>query len=446
MSSPPSTPADDNLADDTEPERDSLRKGTILRGSSALSASVLVVAVGGALFWAIAARVASSEDVGRVAALSSTMAFLVYLTALGLVPVVARYGSGNARAERVVYNRASLVAIAASATGAVIISIVGSAADVEILQPVESVIGTFAFAIVAASSAFTVLVEIHLLSQGRYRWIVGRAILAAVVSVALVARGPVEGNPLALFLAGPGVAAASGLIVWTLSEGRHVDRFAIRPVPDDVQTILRYLSVSWTGSLVSKAAPTALPLVVALSVSSDANASFFVAWNIALVIFVIIQNLGTTLLADGGRTSTLEGQTRHALLLGIGVATLMVIVTQFGSPLVERVYGTSYADSVDVLRVLVLAAVPLVFYAVAFAVAQVRHLSRAMLGLPLVLTTSVYLPLLVPGNVTVMSAAVVWVVGVTIAGAAGIAILVVVTSRSFTPSGKLAPARSIPEG
>lgn len=445
MSPPPSTPADD-LADDTEPARNSLRKGTVLRGSSALSASVLMVAVGGALFWAIAARVASSEDVGRVAALSSTMAFLVYLAALGLVPVVARYGSGNSRAERVVYNRASLVAITASTTGAVIISIVGAAADVETLQPVESAIGTFAFAVVAAGSAFTVLVEIHLLSQGRYRWIVGRAVLAAVVSVALVALGPIDGNPLALFLAGPGVAAASGLIVWTLSEGRHVDRFAIRPVPDDVQTIVRYLSVSWTGSLVSKASPTALPLVVALSVSSDANASFFIAWNIALVMFVIIQNLGTTLLADGGRTSALEGQTRHALLLGIGVATLMVIVTQFGAPLVERVYGPSYADSVDVLRVLVLAALPLVFYAVAIAVAQVRHLARAMIGLPLVLTTSLYLPLLVTGNITVMSAAVVWVVGVTIAGAAGIAILVALSSQSFTQSGKLASVRSICEG
>jgi O-antigen/teichoic acid export membrane protein len=429
----------------TVPGEPARQPSTIVRGSSALSASLLVVAAGGALFWAIAARVTASVNVGQVAALSSAVAFLVYVTAFGLVPMVARYGGGTDRSERVVHNRALLAALVSSAFGAVVLSAVSRAADIETFELVQTLPGAVAFVLVAAGASTTVLVEIRLLSQRRYRWIIGRSASTAIISVVAVTLGPVEAHPLALFLAGSGVMAVSGPMVWWLSDRHDRDRWAFGPAPDDAAMILRYLSVSWTGSLVGRGAPTLLPLVVALQVSSEDNARFFVAWNIALIMFLVVQNVGTTLLTDGGRTSALERQTQFSLVLCFGLAASMTLVAQIGAPLVEIVYGADYGVSVDVLRMLSLSAVPLAFYTVSNAVAQIRHMSGVILGLPLMLMAGVYLPVVLMDPFTILDAPVAWLVGSVLSGVAGYVLLVALRDRPFVPIARLGSAPPISE-
>lgn len=420
-----------------------MRQGAIFKGSSALSTSLLVVAAGGALFWAVAARVTSSDEVGRVAALSSVIAFLVFLTALGLVPMVARYGAGNERSERVVHNLALAFASATGALLAAVFALVTWAMGLDQFQPAQSTLGVVAMVAIAAGASFTVIVEIRLLSQGRYGWIIGRSTGTAILSVGLVLALPAGSAPLALFVIGSGVAAASGPVVWLLAERRAGDRFAVGPLPDNLAQILRYLAVSWAGTVVGKVAGVALPLVVALQVSADDNARFFVAWNIALVVFVLVQSVGTALLADGGRSSALAGQTRHSLFIGLVLATVLVVAAEVGAPLVGRVYGSDYAAAADVLRILVLAAFPLVVFATANAVAQVRHMSRAILALPLLLTAGVYLPIAFgAGSLTVTSAAVAWVAGAAVAGLASVAVLVGVRDRPFVAVPRVATVDS----
>lgn len=435
-SEPPDVSAAETVPGDT-----ARHPSTIFRGSSALSASLLIVAAGGALFWVIAARVTTSENVGQVAALSSAVAFLVYLTALGLVPMIARYGGGAERSERVIHNRALLAAVASSALGAFLVSAISRVADIETFQLVQTPPGAVAFVLVAAGASTTVLVEIRLLSQRRYRWIIGRSVLTATTSVVAVALGPVEAHPLALFIAGSGVVAASGPIVWWLSDRHDPHRWAFGPAPEDAAAILRYLSVSWTGSLVGRGAPTLLPLVVALQVSSEDNARFFVAWNIALIMFLVVQNVGTTLLTDGGRTLALERQTQISLILCFGLAASMTLVAQIGAPLVEIVYGADYGISVDVLRVLSLSAVPLAFYTVANAVAQIRHMSGVIIGLPLLLMAGVYLPVILMDPFTILDAPVAWLVGSVLSGVAGYVLLLALRDRPFVP---IARRRSAP--
>ncbi len=421
-----------------------LRDGAIFRGSSALSTSLLVVAAGGAVFWAIAARVTTSDNVGRVAALSSVVAFLVFLTALGLVPTVARYGSELDRSSRVVHNLALLAASVSGAAFAALFAVITWAMGLDQFLPVHSPVGVVVIALIAAGAAFTVIVEIRLLSQHRYGWIIGRAAAASILSVALVALAPVDDAPLRLFSIGSGLSAASGPAIWLLAERRQRDRFVLRPIPEDRHAMIRYLAVSWAGTVVGKVAGVALPLVVALSVSSDDNARFFVAWSIALVVFVLVQSVGTALLADGGRTSSLAGQTGHSVLIGTALAAVLVVGAEFGAPLLGRVYGDEYAAGGDVLRILVLAAFPLVFFATANAVAQVRHMSRMILALPLLLTVSVYVPIaLAPGSMTITGAAVAWVVGTVVAGVASALLLLGVRDLPHVavPRAAIAPPR-----
>jgi O-antigen/teichoic acid export membrane protein len=427
-------PTDAPPAADTPGEHGSLRGGSILRGSSALTVSILIVAAGGAVFWAIAARIADTGVVGQVAAISSVSSFIVYLTGLGLIPVIARYGADDSHESRVVHNAAIMGTLTAAILSALVICAVAGAASIETLDPIRSITGATTFTLIAAGASVTVLVEIRLLCQRRYRWLVGRAAATATVSIGLVSLGPVRDDPLRIFIAGSGTAALSGLVVWLLAERHDRNRFRLSPPPDDVRPILHYAAVNWTANIIGKAAATALPLVMAMLTTSEECAQFFVAWSIAIIIFVVVGTVGTTLLAHGSRSTEFDVQIRHALVLGSVLVTGIVASTMVGAPLVKLVYGSSYADAVTLLRVFSIAAIPTMLYSIANAVAQVRRTSRVIVALPSLLMVSVYIPIAVMSNpLTIMDAGASWLIGTSIAGTAGVIYLLSARGHNEPP-------------
>lgn len=402
----------------------SLTTSSIFRGSFALMVSVLITAAGNAVFWAVAAHVARQDDVGVVAALSTAVIFVMCLTAMGLIPVVARYGSDGGRADRVVLNLSLIGSMTAAVIGAGLVCLVAVVTGLDQLRPIAGPKGTVVFVLVAAGSACTLLIEIRLLSRARYVWLIGRAALVGVVGVALLLFG-LTGTPLQLFIASTGPTAVGGPLTWYFSERGQPDRLAVRPLPPAGATILRYARVSWVATVAGRAPWMGLPILVALLVTPSENAQFFLAWSIALVMFLVVQSVATALLAGGGRgTSSLQVQTRHALLLGGALAASIVIAIAVGAPLVRVVYGENYAQSVGALRILAISALPLAIYGVATATAYIRELSKVILALPLALASSVLLlaGALIP-SWSIGGAATAWLIGTVIGAAAGAAVL-----------------------
>lgn len=415
-------------------QKELLRHRTILSGSIALNISLLAIALGGALFWAIAARKSSNATVGQVATLTSSINFLILLSAFSLVPFVVRYGSGATRIERVIFNRVLLISSLFSGAGALIIAIISSVTNSETFRPIESFFGGFIFTAVAIGSAFTAIIEARLLRQKRYKWIVGRSVITSGLNVGVVALSQTGPSSLTLFVAAVGLTAISGPIIWLATDSGVSHRFAIRQLPDIRGEIIPYLSVSWTSSLLGRGAFLSIPLFVAWKVGSVEYSRFFIAWNIAVVMYSVVQNVGATLLADGGRTTPLENQTRHALLLASTLALVMIVATHVCTPLIQPVFGDEYGGSVNVLRILSLVAAAMAVYSVANAVAQVRGIPKAMFCLPLVMTVGIYLPLVIMSQLTIVKAAVALLIGTTIAGAVGATLLFVVRDQPFTPA------------
>ena len=408
-------------------------KSSIVSGSVALNISVMSVAIGGALFWAIAARISSSESLGQVAALSSSINFLVLISAVTLVPFVVRYCSGPTRAERALHNRVLLFASSVAGTGALIMAFIFSTANMETFRLIESLSGALVFAVIAMGSALVILNEARFLSQKKYRWIVGRSILTSMFSVGLVASYHKGSGPLALFIATSGVPAVSGLLIWLAGNFRDIHKFAMSPLPDVRGEMVRYLSVSWTASLLGRSAMVFFPIFVAIKVGSSEYAKFFIAWNIATVLFMVVQSPGPALLADSGRRSPLEKQTRHALLLGSALSAVIIAISSVSMSLVPRIFGEEYIESVKVLQVLIFATLFMAISAVAGAVMHVRFLSVGMLGLPLLQTAGIYMPLVFMSHLTMNKAAVAFLIGVTISGSCGAIALFALRGRSFTP-------------
>jgi O-antigen/teichoic acid export membrane protein len=148
-----------------------------------------------------------------------------------------------------------------------------------------------------------------------------------------------------------------------------------------VRTVAKYSLVNYFTTFISSLPAFALPLLVTSTLGVRANAVYFVAYNIAGMLFLIPLGVANAMFAEASHD---EGALRHflaragritAALLLPGVA----IVTLF-APVILSLFGKHYAEQgVAVLRILALCAL---CYAVTYpcgAVLNVMHRLRPLI-------------------------------------------------------------------
>jgi len=205
------------------------------------------------------------------------------------------------------------------------------------------------------------------------------------------------------------VSAAVGVLqLRSVSTGRP----RLRPLPPQWAAALRYANVNYAGQLAVQGPFMLLPLLVAIEVPSALNGSFYVAWSIAGVIFIVPQVIGQALLVEGGRAgSRMESQARVAVLLGGGFAVAAVVASIVGSPAVPLVFGRAYERSAHLLPLLVLPAIPWAYTSAALAVARVRHDGRVVIAITTAFALGVLGPAVLLGHAGVNGAVEGWACG-----------------------------------
>lgn len=110
------------------------------------------------------------------------------------------------------------------------------------------------------------------------------------------------------------------------------------------------------GGLAARTPPFALPLLVTSKAGAEANAGFFLAWQLAGGAFMVSGSVSQAFLAQAGDGVDVAARTRRAarIMVVLGVpATLAVAIL---GPFVLSVLGEVYAAATPTLLVLVLAA------------------------------------------------------------------------------------------
>jgi hypothetical protein len=185
-----------------------------------------------------------------------------------------------------------------------------------------------------------------------------------------------------------------------------------------------YAVVNGAGQLGVQAPFYALPVIVLLFVSSRANASFYVAWTIATVVFLIVQSVGQALLVEGDRSGALANQVRSSLRFGILLSTAMAVACIAGSRLIPVFYGSSYEPGARILPILGLAAIPWAIFTVVLSAARVRHDHRMNLILSSLLAAAVLAPaLLLAHAYGIDGAAAAWLIGNVLAALGSLLVL-----------------------
>lgn len=403
----------------------------LLRGSAWLVATVGVAAASGLLFWLVAARLDSTTTVGSAAALFTAVLFVNYATTLGLPVAVARYAPDGSRPARVLFAWTLLLSTLASGAGSLLFVVLGPASVVAPLWQWGRPLGVALFFLVATGTSFAVLVDVRLMAMRRWGWVLFKTLSVALVRLPLLWARPLGNDTMWLFLLVAGLPALSGFVSAALVAGATPRGVPLRPLPPHAGRALRYASVNYVSMLAAQAPQFVLPLIVAANVPASANASFYVAWSVTAVVFLLPQTIGQVLLVEGGREgSHLPAQVKLALLLTVGLTVVVTVAAAAFSGALTAVYGAGYGDAARLLPVLVSASVAWSVTSICLVEARVREAAASTV----LITVTFGLAILVPAAVAtprhgVDGAARAWLAGNLVAAAVGASALLLARRR-----------------
>jgi O-antigen/teichoic acid export membrane protein len=396
----------------------------LLRSSLSMSIASGTASVGGFAYWLVVAHIAPTSTVGKAAALYSSILFVNYVTSLGLTVAVARYGGSRDRDPSILFNWSVVLTVASSFVGtAVYFAIVPR--ELRALSILTVLGSVLIFGLIVAGISIGTVLDVRLISQHRRNWVVARAIFIGLVRVPFVFIPALGHSTIGIFAVAAGAPALCGFGAWIIADlrDRHFS-FPLRPLPRDTRAAVTYATVNGVGQLGVQAPFFALPVIVLLLVSARANASFYVAWSIATVIFLIVQSVGQALLVEGNRSGHLKSQTRTSLKFGVGLAAGLALVCILGSKAIPLFYGSSYTAGAKILPVLGIAAVPWAVFTVVLSVTRVRHNHRWNLFLSGLLAVAVLAPAAaLVDKFGINGAAAAWLIGNLVAAIAAVWVL-----------------------
>lgn len=356
-------------------------------------------AITGAIFWLVAARLDTADDVGRATALFTSTLFIAYLAGLGLQVCLARYAPDRTRESHAVFAWGVLATVGAATVVGLGYLVVVDTEATDALIDWHPVAGPAYFALASVGSALTLIVDVRWMTVRRWSLVLGRVSVVGLLRfpLLLVPSGSEETVHLFVVASFPllltGFAGVIGMP--RITGGRH----RLFPLPESRRAAIRYSMVNYLSTLAYQAPQFVLPVIVLLSVDPNENAAFYVAWGITTLTLYVPMAIGQALLAEGGKGGTqLRSQVRVILLLTTGLMSAATAVAFVGRDLVTAVYGDAYADAARVMPILVAACIPWAITSVFLTEARVVHRNVDTVAITLSLTTAILVPavLLVP--------------------------------------------------
>ncbi|MEY2568965.1 MAG: hypothetical protein QOE35_3494 [Actinomycetota bacterium] len=408
-------------------------RGNLVRGSAYSVVGLVLTGLSGALFWLVAARLYPSVAVGRASALFTSVLLVNFLSNLGLPVALARFGHGPDGDGDVVFTWALVAMIVASAVAAVVFFLV---VDPHAVAAVGGRSGAAIalFTALVVGTSMTLLVDVRLMLAREWRFVLLRMAAVGVVRLPLLWARPPVADALWLFVLAAGFPAVSGAVGLFALRRVAGARFGLRPRPSALGAFARFAAVNYVATLAVDAARFVLPVMVLVTVPASANASFYVAWSVAMLIFLAPATIGQVLLVEASRTSTRRSPILAAGSISVGLMATASIGAWVRADVITSLFGAGYRPAAEILPRLMAAGVPWAITSVTVADARVRGDTRSTLGITGTLGLAVLVPaaILVPEH-GIRGAADAWLGGHLVT--AGVSAVLLIRSRVNRPAG-----------
>lgn len=327
----------------------------------------------GFVFWVLAARFFAPEQVGLAAGVVSAMMLCTQLALLGVgSAVIARYPHHQARPARLLDSAFTLVAVIAAVAAVLFLAIAS-----RVLTELDAVSHDPVYALLFVGAAVFGTVGI-LMDQVSTTLRRGDHALLRGLTFGLIAAGTLvliavltDANGAQTLLLPWVVAGAAVFVLGLVQLRRTLEGYRLRPriKPAIARELVHSGLPNYALTLSQRAPGLILPIIVLELLSPGDNATWYIAWMMAWVVYIVAIQVEMTVFAevahdpDSLRLSVKRG-VRAALGIGVPAAIVLALAAD---PLLSIV-GPQYAgDGATPLRILVLAILPLSFIQIYYA-------------------------------------------------------------------------------
>lgn len=354
-----------------------------------LWASAAVMAASGFVFWALAAALYDTADVGRGAAALSAVVLLAVVSQLGLGLGLIRFLPHSGDRGPLLINSslsvAGLVAIVASCIFLLGVPLWSPELGFLRHQPLYSL----AFVAFALASTVSIVQDQTFIALRQAKYVFIRNTLTSALKIILP-------GAMVAFFAAFGIVAAGGIAtLFGLALGIVILR---RTLPaygpaivfnrEPVATLAPFAIGNHVADLSLMAPSLILPLMVVNVSGAEKGGYFYIGWFLGQLLFGLSAYLALSLFAEGSygtaRPSrlTLNALTMALLAGGAGIALAFL----FGDE-VLLAFGSDYsAEATDLLRLVALASLPAAITNVYLGMERVRKRVPVLVALSVLIT------------------------------------------------------------
>lgn len=329
----------------------------LLTNSALVLLTTVLMAGAGALFWVIAARLASPHDVGLAGSLVAAGDSLALFAQLGLnIAVLRTMPTSSRRAADLLTT--SLVVVTAGLAFALVYALLLPWTSPRLADVLHSPWLVAAFCVLVAGTALNVLTDNVFLGIDRVLdYLRLNGVLLGVVKCALP-----------FLLAGAGAfglygsvagavlccAAASVLVILRHLPGPR----SLSPSPE-LRSARGFAAAGYVSYVLTVLPLLVYPLVVVNALGSAAGGAYFISFQVVTLLHAVVLAVANAVYADVERSV----ERRHAVVRRggaalVGLAALGCLVMVAAAPLLLRIFGAHYVDEgTTTLRVLAVAVV-----------------------------------------------------------------------------------------
>ena len=363
-----------------------LQTDHLVRNSLYLMLSSSLQAALGFTFWVIVARLFSTEDVGQASSLVSATSLLAFLSLFGMNSTLVRFLPTSKNRDKLITAALILVATCAAGFGLIYLLLTPVLAPrlAFVVHRPAMVVGFVLLASVAAINLLTNSVFIASRKASYCALTDGGVSGITKIAAGLILAGTGTYGLFCACAAGFATAAVVSLVlIVTALRWRPSLTESFRTL----KPLIRFSSANYVGNIFTLLPPLVLPLIVLDRLGASAAGYYFVAFQIATLLYSAVYAVEQAFLAEGSHAEadwreTRKRSRRFAVALFVPACLVLIVAAHW----MLFTFGTRYSHyGTPSLMVLALAVIPLAASNWSWTVLRLTgHL------MPLVASTGIY--------------------------------------------------------
>ncbi|MGZ4846222.1 MAG: lipopolysaccharide biosynthesis protein [Halobacteriota archaeon] len=340
-------------------------RNPLYRSSIFLSSGSIFSIAAGFLFWLLAARTYTVQDVGVATALISALNLVYFAAKFGLDNALIRFFPSEDKAK--VLNTCLSITIVASFFVGLAFMLLSSGVNFTSSSVSPVAFAAFFIALACIQSAVYIVSSAFIALRKSHLFFFQNILLALRIPLLL---------PLAV-LGTFGIFGAWGVSFFITAAASFVivAKYAKVDFRVDTDFLRRSLRFSWwnyVAELLRKGPLLILPILILGLVGPEDAAYYYIVSSIANVLFIIPDALSAALFVEGSHGESLRTNAKKALIGAYALLVPAVALTFVFGGVLLGFFGPDYVQAMDILRPLALSSFFVAIYYIFVPIQNVR--------------------------------------------------------------------------